>query len=41
MKQLQYILSLHPNHEFKVFNSRRTPETLNLKLKDEVNNILA
>ena len=37
IKQLQYILSLHPNHEFKVFNSRRTPETLNLKLKDEVN----
>jgi len=36
MKQLQYILSLHPNHGFKVFNSRRTPKILNLKLKDEV-----
>ena len=31
MNQLQYILSLHPNHRFKVFNSRRTPKILNLK----------
>ena len=34
IRQLKYILSLHPKHEFKIFNSRRTPEILNLKLKD-------
>jgi mitochondrial fission protein ELM1 len=34
IKQLEYILSVHPKHEFKIFNSRRTPEALNLKLKD-------
>ena len=35
--QLQYILSVHPKHKFKIFNSRRTPEVLNLRLKDELN----
>jgi len=38
MKQLQYILSVHPKHEFKIYNSRRTPDALNIKLKDELNN---
>ena len=37
IRQLQYILSVHPKHKFKIFNSRRTPEVLNLKLKDELN----
>ena len=37
IRQLDYILSVHPKHEFKIFNSRRTPEAINLKLKDEVN----
>ena len=37
IKQLQYILSVHPKHKFKIFNSRRTPEVLNLRLKDELN----
>ena len=37
IRQLNYILSVHPKHEFKIFNSRRTPEALNLKLKDELN----
>ena len=37
IRQLQYILSVHPKHKFKIFNSRRTPEVLNLKLKDEIN----
>ena len=36
IRQLEYILSVHPRHEFKIFNSRRTPEALNLKLKDEL-----
>ena len=38
MKQLHYILSVHPKHQFKIFNSRRTPDTLNIKLKDGLNN---
>ena len=38
MKQLHYILSLHPKHKFKIFNSRRTPDTLNVELKNELNN---
>ena len=38
IRQLQYILSVYPKHKFKIFNSRRTPEALNLKLKDELNN---
>ena len=37
IRQLQYILSVHPKHKFKIFNSRRTPEVLNLRLKDELN----
>jgi mitochondrial fission protein ELM1 len=38
MKQVQYIISVHPKHEFKIYNSRRTPDSLNIKLKDELNN---
>ena len=38
MKQLHYILSMHPKHKFKIFNSRRTPDTLNVELKNELNN---
>ena len=38
MKQLHYILSVHPKHEFKIFNSRRTPDALNLKLKNVIDN---
>ena len=38
MNQLHYILSVHPKHEFKIFNSRRTPDALNLKLKNEIDN---
>ena len=38
MKQLHYILSVHPKHEFKIYNSRRTPDSFNIKLKDELNN---
>ena len=37
IRQLQYILSVHPKHKFKIFNSRRTPEVLNLRLKNELN----
>ena len=38
MKQLHYILSMHPKHKFKIFNSRRTPNALNVELKNELNN---
>ena len=38
MKQLHYILSVYPKHKFKIFNSRRTPDTLNAKLKNELDN---
>jgi len=38
MKQIHYILSMHPKHEFKIFNSRRTPKELNLKLTDNLGN---
>ncbi len=38
MNQLHYILSVHPKHEFKIFNSRRTPDVLNLKLKNKIDN---
>ena len=38
MKQLHYILSMHPKHKFKIFNSRRTPDALNVELKNELNN---
>ena len=37
IRQLEYILSVHPKHKFKIFNSRRTPAVINLKLKDELN----
>ena len=37
MKQLHYILSVYPNYEFKIFNSRRTPDVINLKIKQELN----
>jgi len=37
IRQLEYILSIHPKHEFKIYNSRRTPETLNLKIIDMLN----
>ena len=37
IRQLLYILSVHPKHKFKIFNSRRTPEALNLKVPDEIN----
>ena len=38
MKQIHYILSMYPKHEFKIFNSRRTPEELNVKLKGNLDN---
>ena len=38
MKQLQYIISVYPKHEFKIYNSRRTPDSLNIKLKEKLNN---
>ena len=38
MKQLNYILSVYPKHKFKIFNSRRTPDALNIKLKDNLSN---
>ena len=38
IEQLHYILSMHPKHKFKIFNSRRTPDALNLKLKNELDN---
>ena len=38
LKQLHYILSVHPKHEFKIYNSRRTPDALNLKLIGGMNN---
>ena len=28
---------MHPKHEFKIYNSRRTPEDLNLKIIDGLN----
>ena len=38
IKQVHYILSVYPKHQFEIFNSRRTPDTLNIKLKDGLNN---
>jgi mitochondrial fission protein ELM1 len=38
MKQLHYILSLHPKHKFTIFNSRRTPDALNAKIENELDN---
>jgi len=37
MKQLHHILSIYPSYEFKIFNSRRTPDAINLKIKEELN----
>ena len=37
IKQLHYILSEYPNYEFKIFNSRRTPDVINFKIKQELN----
>lgn len=34
--QLQFILSMYQNYEFRIFNSRRTPETINLKIEEEL-----
>ena len=38
IKQLHYILSVYSKHKFKIFNSRRTPDELNIKLKSEFEN---
>ena len=38
IKQVHYILSVYPKHKFKIFNSRRTPDSLNIKLKNELDN---
>ena len=29
---------MHPKHKFKIYNSRRTPDALNVELKNELNN---
>ena len=33
LMQLQYVLNIHPNHDFKIFNSRRTPQSLNAQIE--------
>jgi len=38
LMQLKYILNIHPNHEFNIFNSRRTPQSLNIQIEDELKN---
>ncbi len=38
LMQLKYILNIHPNHEFNIFNSRRTPQSLNTQIEDELKN---
>ncbi|MBA4692692.1 MAG: mitochondrial fission ELM1 family protein [SAR86 cluster bacterium] len=38
LMQLQYVLNIHPNHDFKIFNSRRTPQSLNARIEDELKN---
>jgi len=38
LMQLKYILNIHPNHEFDIFNSRRTPRSLNIQIEDELKN---
>jgi len=35
MAQLHYILCMHQNYNFKIFNSRRTPEIVNQKIQKE------
>ena len=36
--QLKYVLNIHPNHEFNIFNSRRTPQSFNIQIEDELKN---
>ena len=38
LMQLQYVLNIHPNHDFKIFNSRRTPRSLNTQIEEELKN---
>ena len=38
LMQLKYVLNIHPNHEFNIFNSRRTPQSLNIQIEDELKN---
>ena len=38
LMQLNYILNIHPNHEFNIFNSRRTPRSLNIQIENELRN---
>ena len=38
LMQLKYILNIHPNHVFNIFNSRRTPQSLNIQIEDELKN---
>ena len=38
LMQLKYILNIHPNHEFNIFNSRRTPRSLNKQIEHELKN---
>lgn len=37
MKQLHFILSMHPNYDFMIFNSRRTPDDVNALIQNELN----
>ena len=34
--QLQFILSMYQSYEFRIFNSRRTPDSVNLKIEEEL-----
>ncbi len=36
LKQLQFILSMYQNYQFRIFNSRRTPDSINLKIENEL-----
>jgi mitochondrial fission protein ELM1 len=33
-KQIEYVLTTHPHHHFHIYNSRRTPSSLNQAIKD-------
>ena len=33
-KQIEYVLTAHPHHHFHIYNSRRTPSSLNQAIKD-------
>jgi mitochondrial fission protein ELM1 len=33
-KQIEYVLTTHPHHHFQIYNSRRTPSSLNQAIKD-------